>query len=160
MGVDAPAMEDSAPNMIASRFVTRFSLVLLLFSCQQRPEPALSQAQRADVTLYGVKVRHFEGESVTLAGTASKLSYFKEMAFFEAENGRFAFPQQPGVMADVELAAPSFQWGVKENTLSGSQGIHGLRSGFELKAQSFRLNLKSKAYQFEGDVQTKVERSK
>lgn len=153
-------MEDAAPIVITPSFVNRLLLLLMVSSCQLRPEPVSSQVQRADVTLYGVQVRHFEGENITLAGTAAKLSYFKDMAFFEAETGRFAFPRQPGVMGDVELAAPSFQWLVKENILSGSQGIHGVREGFELKSQSFRLDLHHKAYQFEGDVQTKVESRK
>jgi lipopolysaccharide export system protein LptC len=76
----------------------------LIAACGPRPDAAATNEEAPQVVLRGVQLQSFEGDQLTLAGKAERLTYQRSEGAVTATNALLRMPSR----RDTPAAAPSF----------------------------------------------------
>jgi lipopolysaccharide export system protein LptC len=108
-----------------------FSLLALLAACGPRRDVAGASDESPQVVLYGVQLQSFEGDQLTLAGTAERLTYQRSEGAVTASRvllrmpGRRDTPIAPMVAprGGMEIRAPMMEGSLASRQLVASGGV-------------------------------------
>ena len=124
------------------------SLAVLLAAAACSPRRAQGPQQEEpppQVVLYGARMKSYEGERLTLSGTAERLTYQRAGGDVQGTNATLVLPPTrasegapPGVAGGVQVSAPNMEGNLASKQLVGSGGVV-IRTGEGMVARTPRL---------------------
>ena len=118
---------------------------LLAAACTPQRAPEGAQEPPPQVVLYGARLRSYQGDQVTLSGTAERLTYQRAGGDVMATGATLKVPPgraaegSPAVgMGGMEVSAPNMEGSLASKQLVGSGGVV-VRTGEGMVARTPRL---------------------
>nr|WP_211194625.1 LPS export ABC transporter periplasmic protein LptC [Pyxidicoccus fallax] len=122
-------------------------LVAAFAGCSPRRAPGPQQPEDPppQVVLYGARMNSFEGERLSLSGTAERLTYQRAGGDVQGTNATLKLPPgklsegaPPGASGGVEVSAPNMEGNLTSKQVVGSGGVV-IKTGDGMVARTPRL---------------------
>ena len=125
------------------------SLAALLLAAACSPRPPRGGAQQEEpppqVVLYGARLKSYQGEQLTLSGTAERLTYQRAGGDVQGTNATLVVPPgraseraPAGTSGGIRVSAPNMEGNLASKQLVGSGGVV-IRTGEGMEARTPRL---------------------
>ncbi|MCP3144205.1 LPS export ABC transporter periplasmic protein LptC [Pyxidicoccus xibeiensis] len=138
-----------------SRLPAASLAAMLLAACTPRRAAEGQQEQEPppQVVLYGARLESYEGERLTLSGTAERLTYQRAGGDVQGTNATLKVPpgqDARGGSGGVEVSAPNMEGSLASKQLVGSGGVV-IRTGEGMVARTPRLTYDANTGQANGN---------